>query len=172
MRPSEMVYTTATSEMCFASQVRMFSASTTKSAFLPTSMVPILSSIRICLALTTVAFELMFYVIILASIAELFYFFRESIRGRNANNKPQKTPPNTSISEIVERYSLTPREKDVFILLAEGRSAREIAETLFISEGTVKVHTHNLYQKLGISKRSQIYQMVLDIAVGSGQEIV
>ena len=141
----------------------------------PLLCLDVLFSVAGSFALTTVAFELMFYVIILASAAELFCFFRGAIAGGNANEKTQNTLenplPNASISEMVERCGLTPREKDVFLLLAEGRSAREIAEMLFISEGTVKVHTHNLDQKLGISKRSQIYQMVLDIAVGGGQEI-
>ena len=119
-------------------------------------------------ALTNIAFELMFYIIITASVVELFFVFREIIR----NKREEETTPNDPVAGIAEKYGLTPREKDVFILLAEGKSAKEIAEELFISDGTVRVHTHNLYQKLGISKRSQIYQMVLDTAVGNGQEHV
>ena len=117
-------------------------------------------------ALTNVAFELMFYVIIAAAIMELFFVFREIVRNKH---KKQMTP-NDPIGGIAEKYGLTPREKDVFILLAEGKSTKEIAEELFISEGTVRVHTHNLYQKIGISKRSQIYQMVLDNTMGNTQE--
>jgi ATP/maltotriose-dependent transcriptional regulator MalT len=48
---------------------------------------------------------------------------------------------------------LTPRERDVYSLLAEGRSNREIARALFISEPTVKVHVRSILRKLGARSR-------------------
>ena len=48
---------------------------------------------------------------------------------------------------------LTRRERDVYALLAEGRSNREIAHALFISEPTVKVHVRNILRKLGARSR-------------------
>jgi DNA-binding NarL/FixJ family response regulator len=48
---------------------------------------------------------------------------------------------------------LTRRERDVYALLAEGRSNREIAHALFISESTVKVHVGNILRKLGARSR-------------------
>ena len=56
--------------------------------------------------------------------------------------------------------------QDGFALIADGKSAREIGQTLFISEGTVKVHTHNIYQKLNISGRRQVYQLILEYQTG------
>lgn len=50
---------------------------------------------------------------------------------------------------------LTERELEVLCLLAEGLSNRDIAERLFLSVGTVKVHTRNIYGKLGVSSRTQ-----------------
>ena len=50
---------------------------------------------------------------------------------------------------------LTERELDVLRLLAEGRSNRQIAETLFIALGTVKTHIHNICGKLDAENRSQ-----------------
>jgi LuxR family maltose regulon positive regulatory protein len=50
---------------------------------------------------------------------------------------------------------LTGREIEVLHLLATGLSNREIAERLYLSEGTVKTHTHNLYAKLGVRSRTQ-----------------
>ena len=50
---------------------------------------------------------------------------------------------------------LTQRELDVLRLLVEGHSNRQIAETLFLSEGTVKFYVHNILQKLGVESRSQ-----------------
>jgi ATP/maltotriose-dependent transcriptional regulator MalT len=51
--------------------------------------------------------------------------------------------------------SLTKRERQVFALLAEGRTNREIAEALFISEVTAKVHVRNVLRKLGVRNRTE-----------------
>ena len=48
---------------------------------------------------------------------------------------------------------LTPRELEIVRLVAEGLRNREIAERLTITEGTVKIHLHNIYEKLGVSGR-------------------
>jgi DNA-binding NarL/FixJ family response regulator len=54
-----------------------------------------------------------------------------------------------------ERKVLTPRETQVYELLAEGRSNIEIARALFISEKTAKVHVRNVLHKLGVQNRTQ-----------------
>jgi LuxR family maltose regulon positive regulatory protein len=51
--------------------------------------------------------------------------------------------------------TLTERETEVLHLLAAGLSNQEIAERLYVSEGTVKTHTHNLYGKLGVQSRTR-----------------
>lgn len=60
------------------------------------------------------------------------------------------------------RALLTPRETDVVRELARGRRNKEIARDLGISEGTVKMHLHNLYEKLGVSSRTELAVMVRD----------
>lgn len=50
---------------------------------------------------------------------------------------------------------LTPREQEVYALLKDGASNREIAERLFLSEGTVRVYLSNIYGKLGVNSRTQ-----------------
>jgi len=50
---------------------------------------------------------------------------------------------------------LTKREKEVLCLLAQGRSNRQIAHDLFISEKTVKNHISSLFRKLGVDDRTQ-----------------
>lgn len=51
---------------------------------------------------------------------------------------------------------LTPRELDIVRLAAEGLRNREIAGRLAITEGTVKIHLHHIYEKLGVNGRSQL----------------
>jgi LuxR family maltose regulon positive regulatory protein len=50
---------------------------------------------------------------------------------------------------------LTRREREILQLLAIGLSNQEMAERLFIAEGTLKRHVANLYQKLGVHNRTQ-----------------
>lgn len=56
---------------------------------------------------------------------------------------------------------LTPRELQVLEFLAEGRSSKEIANFLAISEATVKGHLKNLYDKLGASDRAHAVAIAL-----------
>jgi DNA-binding NarL/FixJ family response regulator len=51
---------------------------------------------------------------------------------------------------------LTPRELEIVRMAGEGLRNRGIAERLSISEGTVKVHLHNIYDKLGVEGRLEM----------------
>lgn len=51
--------------------------------------------------------------------------------------------------------ALSPREAEVLSLLREGMSNREIADSLFLSQATVKSHLHHIYAKLGVRNRAQ-----------------
>jgi DNA-binding NarL/FixJ family response regulator len=52
--------------------------------------------------------------------------------------------------------TLTPRELDIVRMVAQGLRNRVIAQRLSISEGTVKVHLHNIYEKLGVDGRLEL----------------
>jgi two-component system, NarL family, nitrate/nitrite response regulator NarL len=52
--------------------------------------------------------------------------------------------------------TLTPREIEIVRMVAQGLRNRTIAERLSISEGTVKVHLHNIYEKLGVGGRLEL----------------
>ena len=55
----------------------------------------------------------------------------------------------------MDRTILTKREKEIFTLLVENKTTREIADELHISEKTVRNHISNTMQKLGVKGRAQ-----------------
>jgi len=59
------------------------------------------------------------------------------------------------MTEIERASELTAREQEVLSFLALGKRDREIAEHLFIEEGTVKKHVHNILRKLGVRNRTE-----------------
>jgi len=62
--------------------------------------------------------------------------------------------------------ALTPREQDVIRLASENLRNQEIAVRLGISEGTVKVHFHNIYEKLGLTNRAALLMLIRDSGIG------
>jgi LuxR family maltose regulon positive regulatory protein len=63
------------------------------------------------------------------------------------------------------RARLSPRERDVYELLREGLTNRQIGKILFIEESTVKAHAHHIYDKLGTrSRRALTVQAMLERA--------
>lgn len=60
------------------------------------------------------------------------------------------------VKRSIEDFDITEREFDVIKLLAEGMNNKEIAQTLYLSEGTVRNYVSNLLEKLYLRDRSQI----------------
>ena len=79
----------------------------------------------------------------------------ESIRKVHSGKK--SVPPEVAahLAEHMSGESLTEREIDVLRHLTGGNRNRDIAERLFISEETVKVHVKHIMEKLGASDRTQ-----------------
>lgn len=62
--------------------------------------------------------------------------------------------PDAAALPVPDRHGLSDREVEVLRLVATGRSNRDIARTLFLSEHTVARHLQNIYVKLGVSSRT------------------
>jgi two-component system nitrate/nitrite response regulator NarL len=52
--------------------------------------------------------------------------------------------------------ALTERERQIIRLVSEGLSNKQIARRLNLTEGTVKVHLHNIFQKLQVTSRTAL----------------
>jgi LuxR family maltose regulon positive regulatory protein len=81
------------------------------------------------------------------TLTRLFVASRDIDLGRRAGLEMPR--------ELRRTEGLSPREREVFELLAQGRSNREIARTLFISESTTKVHVRHIFEKLGVHTRAE-----------------
>jgi DNA-binding NarL/FixJ family response regulator len=64
------------------------------------------------------------------------------------NNEVREEPSKESL--------LTEREKEVLLCLVQGMNNKEIAQSLFISDKTVKIHVSNIFRKLDVKSRSQV----------------
>jgi DNA-binding CsgD family transcriptional regulator/tetratricopeptide (TPR) repeat protein len=56
---------------------------------------------------------------------------------------------------VTDELGLTPREREVLALVADGRTNRQIADALFISAKTASVHVSNILAKLGVANRGE-----------------
>ena len=86
-----------------------------------------------------------------ARLEELADCIRRVMRGETC-------VPATLAARLAKRVGaaeLTPRERDVLDRMGVGRSNREIAAELFVSEATVKTHVNHVLAKLGCSDRTQ-----------------
>lgn len=89
--------------------------------------------------------------------------------GRNIENgwgfiKPNESNTMSTIehtcSMIAGDFHLTEREADVLLLLARGKTKKEIAEELYITQNTIKTHQRNLYTKLDVHSLDELRQFV------------
>lgn len=89
----------------------------------------------------------------------------EPVLGRPARFLPLEALPHllwrkgvVSVEQVanLRRSSLTPREREVVKMIAEGNSAREIATVLGLSVKTVEAHRFNLMRKLDIHNKAQL----------------
>ena len=79
--------------------------------------------------------------------------------------RPQEAPPTppdieSACAVLADRFELTPREREVFALLARNYRAPYIAEKLVVSQSTVKTHMRNLYAKLGVHSQAELLLLI------------
>lgn len=69
---------------------------------------------------------------------------------------------NDHFYKFIKTHNFTTREQDILKYLLEDKNNQEISDMLFISIGTVKTHVHNIYQKVNVTKRSQLIRTYND----------
>ena len=59
-------------------------------------------------------------------------------------------------TRFAAKYHLSPREREVLAMVIVGKDNRTIAGELFLSEGTVKTHVHNIMKKTDSATRDEL----------------
>ena len=67
---------------------------------------------------------------------------------------PEPTPASSTARKGEDRFGLTARELQVLQLVSEGKTSRQLADALVLSDKTVKRHLDNVFGKLGVSSRA------------------
>ncbi len=65
-----------------------------------------------------------------------------------------------SFEDFCRSFGLSKREVEVMEVLLEGKTAKEIAESMFVSESTVKTHIRHIYEKTGVKNKMELLRMV------------
>lgn len=83
-----------------------------------------------------------------------------------AGHEPQQSDvPKMGIERVMEVFpeavTLSNREKDVLTKMLENKKRKEIAEELFITENTVKKHVSNIFAKLQVGSREEMYMKIV-----------
>lgn len=79
---------------------------------------------------------------------------------------PETRPDDAPLSEeavfeqIAEDFSLTRREAELLPFIARGRSARVIADALFVSENTIRTHTRRILEKTDLHSKQQVIDLI------------
>lgn len=68
-----------------------------------------------------------------------------------------------ALQKLAERLTL--REREIVRMAGGGLRNRDIAERLFITEGTVKLHLHNIYRKLGVNGRPELIGLAARLGI-------
>ncbi|NLA92375.1 MAG: LuxR family transcriptional regulator [Spirochaetales bacterium] len=91
----------------------------------------------------------------------IFVVFLYDFISRRYFHEHEALPPKGGISkEVLASMGISAREGEIIELLVEGKTNSEIAAALFISTNTVKTHIKNIYAKLEVTNRIQLFALL------------
>lgn len=82
-------------------------------------------------------------------IYHIFYHFYFS--------SPISKTEKTLKEDFIKDFGITKREQEIIEALLHGKSNKELAETLFVSEKTIETHLANIYRKVGVKNRLELF---------------
>jgi DNA-binding NarL/FixJ family response regulator len=79
--------------------------------------------------------------------------------------RPKNCPPEDLVRDSAALERLTDREREVLRLLAHGKSNTELAQELYVGEGTIKTHVSSILAKLRLRDRVQAVVFAYDVGL-------
>jgi DNA-binding NarL/FixJ family response regulator len=86
-----------------------------------------------------------------------------SVTRRLIDHFASRPPPRNE--DLAQLRTLTEREREVFVLIAQGLANSEIADRLVLTEGTVKTHVKHIFDKLEVRDRTQAVILAYELGV-------
>ena len=100
-------------------------------------------------------------IMILIVVCVMVYLFKHDFSPIYfMENVPAELSEEEVLDMLAQECGLSNREKEISLLIFRGDSYEDIAQQLFISKLTVKKHAHNLYEKLDVSNRMDLINLV------------
>ena len=101
----------------------------------------------------------------IAGIAVLFLFIGMYINRRSRQHAAGVQRDPVAVERKIKELGLSKREMEVLQEISKGLSNKEIADTLFVSESTVKTHISNVFVKLDAKRRTQAIQKAKELRI-------
>lgn len=97
-------------------------------------------------------------------LVSYMFVFNEDDMARLAKDPEQPEARRQRFQErchqVADRFGLTPKETEIMILYAKGRTSRHIQDELFISRGTVTTHLRHIYQKMDVHDKQEMIDKI------------
>lgn len=77
-----------------------------------------------------------------------------------ASSTEERTETVNRLSELADKYKLSPREREIFAYFARGRSVPYIREELMVSKSTVETHVKHIYSKMGVHSKQELIDLI------------
>lgn len=112
-------------------------------------MLIVLSIINLALSFVLHSIPFVFIISISILIYHIFYRFYFS--------SPITKTEKTLSLDFIKDFSITKREQEIIMALLDGKSNKELAETFFVTQKTIEAHLANIYRKVGVKNRLELF---------------
>lgn len=147
-----------------------------RSLALPAAGIMIIAGCLVCLLSTThvdagplsayqyqvmlVLFVLLAGVLMITPSSRLWRVMLEGIEAVESNAFDAQVAYGQRCAELAEVYHLTAREAEILIMLGRGHTSSFVADELTVAESTVRSHRKNIYRKLDVSSREELFKLL------------
>ena len=109
----------------------------------------VLAALNLVLSFVLHSAPFIFIISISLLVFHVFYHFYFS--------SPISKTEKTLKDDFIKNFSITKREQEIIVELLNGKSNKELAEALFVSEKTIETHLANIYRKVGVKNRLELF---------------